>query len=378
MVLLTPALATAGLVLLSLCHPASSSGRSLDEFSGRVAENMIPCRCSPSSRRFSIPKVFDEPLHSYNDAVTDRKLPGVMPALHRHHHTAVVLFARCAAWFGYEACVNQDAELRRLRRITVCIFDRDSGRNLARSKLGDGFSELPPCDALARFRSPDRFLDDTLGVQRLPHWDPTTENSPTQRPAKSMIPDWFPHSRPWAQALPSRSTDGAAQASPTWRPAQSTQTDDWKVIPSGEPAPPANTDSQSGQPSIPLPSRVPIPLASLEATAQDRGVTEGCVAVEHLHGFALQHKKHLVRDVLCWDSFCATQNHALIVAGKWTSLKEICRTVSCSRNRKFVNNLDVFVNWRARVSKTVVVTPYDARFPHFVVWVAQLVERIFS
>lgn len=357
MLFLTLALATAttSFASVSLRHPSPSPPLLVDEFSLSVAENMMPCPCSPSARRFRLPPVFDAPVRAYNAAVAGRRLRGALPTLHRHHQTAVVLFGRCAARFGFEACVNRDAEMRKDTRVTVCIFDRASGRNLARSAGVDGFWFVKPCDESVRFRSPDRLLAGATPAS----------------PDASIAP---------ADAAPTARPGRPTQSSPAkhgWRPTQSqpaaeaTATVLVSAASSGEAV-------SERPPPIPLPSRVHIPRASESPSAGDAGVSEGCIAVEHLHGLALQHKKHLVREVLCWDGFCATRNHAIIVDGRWTSLGEICRREMCSKDMKLVNNMDVFVNWKAPVGARIVVTPYDARFPRFFVWVAQFVGRFFG
>ncbi len=104
-------------------------------------------------------------------------------------------------------------------------------------------------------------------------------------------------------------------------------------------------------------------------------MNEGCVAVEHLEGYALQHAQHFKRRVLCTDGFCATPNHAIIVDGAMTSMKQLCSGGwSCVETEKLVNNLNVFVNRRAQVNDRIIVTPYDIRFPRWCVWIVQAME----
>lgn len=108
-------------------------------------------------------------------------------------------------------------------------------------------------------------------------------------------------------------------------------------------------------------------------------INEGCVAVEHLEGYVLQHAQHLMRPVLCAHEFCATPNHAIIVGGEYTSMKRLCgNTWKCSQHVMLVNNLKVTANRRARVSEHIVVTPYDIRFPKVAVWVVQIVEGLWN
>lgn len=105
---------------------------------------------------------------------------------------------------------------------------------------------------------------------------------------------------------------------------------------------------------------------------------EGCVAIEHLTGYVLQHAEHLRRPVLCAHGFCATPNHAIIVDGEWTSMKRLCGTKwDCARSVKLVNNLLVIANRRAVVGQ-VTITPYDLRFPRWAVWVVQIAELLWN
>eukprot|EP00171_Calliarthron_tuberculosum_P014326 IDg14326t1 len=118
----------------------------------------------------------------------------------------------------------------------------------------------------------------------------------------------------------------------------------------------------------------PVPHVIPKTWRKD-GMTEGCVAVEHLNGFALQHRQHLRRPVLCADNFCATPNHAILFKGTFTSMKRLCAgQLYCTAEVRLVNNLKVAVNRRAEVSDDIVVTPYDIRFPKALVWAAQMTE----
>lgn len=104
-------------------------------------------------------------------------------------------------------------------------------------------------------------------------------------------------------------------------------------------------------------------------------MNEGCVAVEHLEGYALQHAQHLKRRVLCSGGFCATSNHAIVVDGVMTSMKHLCAGEwKCVETKKLVNNLNLFVNTHAKISDRITVTPYDIRFPRWCVVAAQALE----
>ena len=110
---------------------------------------------------------------------------------------------------------------------------------------------------------------------------------------------------------------------------------------------------------------------------QKRKVTknEGCVAVEHLRGCVLQHRRHLLRPVLCGRGFCATPNHAIIVNGKLTSMAHLCTQGgwSCLRTQRRVNNLKISSNTRA-FAGNITITPYDIRFPVIATWIVQILE----
>lgn len=109
---------------------------------------------------------------------------------------------------------------------------------------------------------------------------------------------------------------------------------------------------------------------------------EGCVAVEHLEGYVLQHPRHLLRPVLCGRGFCATRNHAVVIAGKYTSMARICSADwECTERFALVNNLKVAANRRALVhgvDEHIVVTPYDIRFPKVAVWAVQMLEDVWN
>ena len=120
-----------------------------------------------------------------------------------------------------------------------------------------------------------------------------------------------------------------------------------------------------------MPSPSPEFFNSLSA----QPINEGCVAVEHLEGYALQHSRHFKRRVLCAEGFCATPNHAIIVDDEITSMKQLCRGKwSCVETEKLVNNLNVFVNSHAKINDRITVTAYDIRFPRWCVVIAQAME----
>ena len=104
-------------------------------------------------------------------------------------------------------------------------------------------------------------------------------------------------------------------------------------------------------------------------------MNEGCVAVEHLEGYALLHAQHFKRRVLCAEGFCATPNHAIVVDGEFTSMKQLCSGKwSCVETEKLVNNLNLFVHRSAKITDRIIVTPYDIRFARWCVVIAQAME----
>lgn len=108
------------------------------------------------------------------------------------------------------------------------------------------------------------------------------------------------------------------------------------------------------------------------------GSNEGCVAVNHLKGYVLQHHTHLLRPVLCFSGFCATPNHGIIVDGAYTSMKNLCSSGKwkCICQTKWVNNLKLAVNRRAVISEHFIITPYDVRFPKVAIWAVQMLEDV--
>lgn len=123
------------------------------------------------------------------------------------------------------------------------------------------------------------------------------------------------------------------------------------------------------------------PLSSLRCTPDIKGecksMNEGCVAVEHLKGYVLQHPRPLRRHVLCYNGFCATPNHAIIVDGKMTSMKRMCSTQAswnCYSDIKWVNNLKISANTRAVFNDHITITPYDLRFPVPLIWAVQMTQ----
>jgi len=106
---------------------------------------------------------------------------------------------------------------------------------------------------------------------------------------------------------------------------------------------------------------------------------EGCVDIEHLKNEDVwAHSVNLLKPVLCIHdgaTFCATRNHAIVYKNEWTSLGKVCETENCSREVKYVNNLSVLSGNRyKRVTRNIIITPYDVRMPRFLTWLLQIVE----
>lgn len=140
-------------------------------------------------------------------------------------------------------------------------------------------------------------------------------------------------------------------------------------------APPCNESAPTDETLLPSPESTVTsqPLVGVPITE----LNEGCVAIKHLEGYVLQHRRHLRRRVLCARGFCATPNHALIVRGQWTSMRRLCAGEwTCTESVTLVNNLKVMANTRAVVSDEITVTPYDLRFPVWTIWVVQMAEEV--
>lgn len=127
-------------------------------------------------------------------------------------------------------------------------------------------------------------------------------------------------------------------------------------------------------PPRPPPSNSPAPSPKISIR------NEGCVAAEHLEGHTMQHATHWLRPVLCARGFCATENHAIIFEGQWTSMRRLCDdgALECTTESRLVNNLKISRSRRVQFDDTIVITPYDARFPKWCVWLVQMAEDMVS
>lgn len=119
--------------------------------------------------------------------------------------------------------------------------------------------------------------------------------------------------------------------------------------------------------------------SSDEKLAMKRPMNQGCVAIQHIKGHRMQYRRHLKRQVLCSteDGFCATPDHAILFDDKWTSLKRLCKkSLNCTKELRLVNNLKVLYRSQVRFNERIVITAFDARFPKFVIYVAQIAQDV--
>lgn len=292
---------------------------------------LASCSCSATERGFSMADaqnlrlVLGQVSQIY--ALTERLL-GPAVALQASHLYGVAIFNQCARKRGYEACANADAALRAPGFTTFCTYDAVTEVNLVVKK--GKFRAAPACDSMARFTSnkKQRGVNQTISMPR-----PVV-------PGASPVPSVAVRGDDVGNVRIELGNKQGAAVSPVPSPSPSVGAEEVKVV-------------------------NPTPL------------NEGCVAVEHLAGFALQHPRHRRRAVLCMDGFCATPNHAILVDGVYTSMGRLCRAEwECTREVRLVNNLKVAVNKMARYDDRIVITPYDVRFPVALVWLVQMMEDL--
>lgn len=307
----------------------------------------IQCRCSPSGRGaspFVTGKVQAALTALWAAFLKETKAGATIKAVLPKYKKAMLLSLDAAAKaYGGEAVINADAKLRVANRWSFCMYDRITSKNInffndtSSGKLI--LATVGKCNRVPRFTSNARFLD------RAGDGVPSESTSP---PVTGSPP--VPVG-PITSAAPTASTAPSAPTIPT------TATD-----------PTSPTDPNTSGVQSPSPF------------AAQGGGNEGCVAVEHLKGYVLQHKNHLLKPVLCSSGFCATPNHGIIVDGAYTSMKTLCSegTWKCVRQTKWVNNLKLAANRRAVVSDRIVVTPYDVRFPKAAIWAVQILEDVWN
>lgn len=327
---------------------------------------ILECSCSPSKRGFrrgvlteltesrSALKLLSADL--YGKARTDKSVTaGYVRA--KISETAVNYWKGCISNWNSEECVNADVQLRickgKCDRDSFCKFSGNTWKNI----LDD--QQVPGCD-----ESPLSSSKNDQIIKGIPEFATPVRpsNSPSPSPSRNV-----------ALPIPSRKPVKTPKPVPSVAPQTVTKPVASETV--GD----TNTTSIEVEP---LGSITPFPetlSASAEPSALAAAVNEGCVAIEHLSGYTLQHPEHLVRPVLCAEGFCATPNHAIIVEGVWTSMKNLCRDEwQCVRSVKLVNNLKAMANRRALINKRIVVTPYDLRFPRWGVWVVQSLEDLIN
>ncbi len=350
------------------------------------------CPCSPSTRGFRVDAL--ESVQEYIEEVQTIIAEGRAertPADEVARELALKsqeLWANCASDFGMEECVNADAALRADAKCapncaSFCEYDRGSWRNNANGVYG------PACDTVPAYKSKAVEINDPAAAEP-GDVVATTPRNPTpgvEKPLSGRVrtrpleangrPAAGSSSIPAGKGEPTvdvPSTAGSKSATPATPVTVSSSNGETESNGATETATTPPDGSQGGLQGV--------PMETLIATTNDNTpligtpLNEGCVAVEHLEGYALQHAKHLERAVLCAKGFCATPNHALIVDGKWTSMARLCKEWECVSTVKLVNNLKVVVNRRATHGEFT-ITPYDMRFPRWCVWAVQIAEDVF-
>lgn len=338
-----------------------------------AARTFIDCSCSPSVRGYrnsaiqelkaSRELVQKQEQEMKQQSKNDPSITDVI-ILQQKQRKMLERWGHCTNNFSPEECANADAALRLGDCFpncdSFCRYNPDTWSNTVNGKVRSS------CD-----KGPGASEEQTLiegRAENKPAAKPRTPVRPTPPPARTAPP---PPKRP---AQPEQS------ANPPQQPGQQPQQPDQQPQQSGE-QPQQAADQPGQRETRPTVSPRVTPNASAPVTSPEPLLgegpnrNEGCVAVEHLEGYVLQHRSHLRRPVLCAHGFCATPNHAIIVAGRMTSMKVLCnKEWSCVRSVKMVNNLKLAANRRAKVNDLITVTPYDLRFPKVGVWALQMAE----
>ncbi len=334
---------------------------------------------------------FTRAIKAYIEVLHEKESPSTLIALRDWDAKVRLTFYQCTMQFGFEACVNMDAALRKDCRftVTVCIFDRATGKNLVHSLSTDGFESVQSCHKVPNYRSHEWYL----GIPTLSHSsNPTPTHSPSPgEPIYHYVPVGESHFSSY-NCETSHRTD---------RNESNSKHHGHEMHPSGfgtygkssryPGSLPTEEDRKNSAGTVQMNNLTDIPLTiypsqphgsfgpSSSTGRSDARMTEGCVSVHHLQGYALQHKADLARNVLCSRGFCATPNHAIIVGEKWTSIRKLCaKEWVCTKHRMMVNNLDIFVNRRANAGQGVVNTPHDILFPICFTWIAQGIGKLWG
>ncbi len=297
----------------------------------------LKCDCSPTKRGFSesVLKLLVEDVNEVVEKAKEEKEKGATSAQVEQFEVskAAKRFRNCVKNHSHEECVNADAALRRGK----CY---------------------PNCRTFCAF------------------YEPTWENinlKGERAPACNTVPDY----RSDKPQIVAGKADHESAIRPTPSPSRK------PVVAPGAEDQDADKDADNeaaeSEGSASTLESSPEPSPSTPSTIETRPVNEGCVAVEHLEGYVMQHRRHLEREVFCAHGFCATPNHAIIVDSEWTSMKRLCAEKwACVKSVKLVNNLKLTANSRAVFNDFITITPYDLRFPRWGVWLVQHAEDLYE
>lgn len=295
------------------------------------------------------------------------------------------LWLDCVASYSYEECSNADTALRNQTCFpgcaSFCQYDRTTWVNVD-SKGND----VPSCETDSNWRSAEEDIVNGLFPEnvRATAVVPISETvSAAASPTVTPVPSESSASSTSPMAQPSASSTSTAVTTADATPLAAIPPG--VFLPSASPSasilmPPSLLSNDVVDTMIPVesPMFTEEPVAPTAVSSPfPTVVNEGCVAVEHLRGYVMQHSRHLRRPVLCSRGFCATPNHAIIIDGRWTSMKRLCNGEwECVGAVKLVNNLKVAANTRAVLENDIIVTPYDVRFPIWAVWAVQMMEDV--
>lgn len=328
--------------------------RRVPRTSALIATGALFCPCSPTKRGF-LPAARADLANALITALASRDIETADAALHEAYDA-------CVARFSHEDCVNAAAGLHNID--SFCVHLKDDGRNLY--DASDDPALLRTVDLCNASESSERNVDDDT--------EPAPEPivSKPRAPPTPVTAEKFPAPPPSVETPPAKAPVEETVTTPD-TPANVTE----PVVSDNSTSP--VTPPSDGNPSIPAPVAPEKPPTAATSTAPPprTPVNEGCIAIEHLSGALLQHRRHLRRRVLCGRGVCATPNHALIVDGEWTSMRQLCASRwTCVHDTRLVNNLKIARGAPRRrvLVEGIVATPYDIRFPRALSWLAQMAE----
>lgn len=334
-------------IVLPLTSPRASKNKGL---------TLVFCPCSATGRGH--PRLDDPDVKIFIRLLEE--WPKHKPGLKRSPVTLKLERAaeKIRQRYGLEGYINLEAVLRPRKNLVLqCNYDTVSGRTLVPRGKGKSseFASAKPCDKSL----PEFFAKPSALAAFVPSPAPAPP-APQVTPAPTAIP---PGSSPILGLVISES------AEPSPEELEAT------------PAPPVTVPTFSSPSEAPEPTPVPpVTLTPFPSPSSSPTLlNEGCVAVEHLRGATVQHASPLLRQTLCSRGFCATPNHGLIVDGIWTSMKQLCAgSWACTEETRLVNNLKISSATRLRFGDSIVITPYDARFPIAFPWIIQIAEDILA